>query len=179
MEIAKKCKISKSSAHCILERASGRGRLAGKREKVGRPRKVNSRSLPLLKRHMLKLRTQDSNLTVKQLVKASGLSFTSASLQTYSRCLNDMGFRFLQALKKGLLREKDRTCRLNYMHGKCCRTNDSGRRGEGGKGRSSKQFWPRLQIVLQIETPINQYGGGEGTLWTIKIADLQGVPLNL
>ena len=54
------------------------------------------------------------NFTLKQLVNESGLSFQLASERTFSRCLNENGFFFLQARKKGVLHEKDKKQRLKY-----------------------------------------------------------------
>ena len=64
--------------------------------------------------NLLQLRKQKFNLTVKQLVEYSGLNLRSASRRTYSRCLNNMGFRFLQARKKGLLNDKHIKSRVRY-----------------------------------------------------------------
>ena len=66
------------------------------------------------KRNLLQLRKQKFNVTVKQLVEYNGLNLRSASRRTYSRCLNNMGFRFLQARKKGLLNDKHIKSRVRY-----------------------------------------------------------------
>ena len=47
-------------------------------------------------------------------MKESGLSLQMASRRTFSRHLNLLGYRFLQARKKGLLTEKDRKRRLSF-----------------------------------------------------------------
>ena len=68
----------------------------------------------LLKRNLLKLRRQGLAYTVRRLVSYSGLSLENASIRSYSRCLNEMGFWFLQSRKKGLLKESDKKERLHY-----------------------------------------------------------------
>jgi len=54
------------------------------------------------------------NFTVKQLVKESRFSFQLACERTYSHCLNDNGYYFLQTRKKGMLSEKDKRKRFKY-----------------------------------------------------------------
>ena len=119
-EIAKKCRISKSSAERICkdkrpERKNNHGLRAG------RPRKVNDRSLRVLLRCFEKLRRSNVNITVKALVEESGLGVKMASRRTFSRWLNKNGYGFFQARKKGLLSETDRKKRVAYArHMKRC-----------------------------------------------------------
>ena len=74
--------------------------------KTGQPRKISPRVGRMLQRNLLKMRNEGLAVTVKKLVEYSGLSLQTASVRTYSRYLNDVGFFFLQARKKGLLTEK-------------------------------------------------------------------------
>ena len=47
-------------------------------------------------------------------MRESGLSFQLASRRTFSRHLNSMGYKFLQARKKGLLTDNDKKRRLRF-----------------------------------------------------------------
>ena len=58
-------------------------------------------------------RRTNVNFTVKTLVQESGLTGL-ASIRTFSDFLNKNGYYFLQARKKGLLKEKDTKARLRY-----------------------------------------------------------------
>ena len=60
------------------------------------------------------MRTTNVTFTVKQLVKESGFTFQLASERTFSSCLNENGYYFLQARKKGMLNEEDKTQRFKY-----------------------------------------------------------------
>ena len=83
------------------------------KKKGGRPRKVNKRGIRTLLRTIQKIRRDKVNFTVKQLTENAGLSHL-ASRRTFSRYLNENGFKFLQSRKKGLLSAKDRSLRLKY-----------------------------------------------------------------
>ena len=113
-DIAKKCLISKSSVERIYKESLRDQKLPTKRTKVGRPRKVNERSVRRLIRCLKQSRKKNINVTVKALVEESGLTLKMASRRTFSRRLNEEGYGFLQARKKGLLNDKDRKLRMKY-----------------------------------------------------------------
>ena len=111
--IADKCGISKTSARQI----SGHLLVNAKNHsqpKRGRPRKISERDKRVLLRTLKRMRSRNVNFTVKQLVKASGFTFQVAHERTFSCCLNENGYFFLQARKKGILYEKDKKQRLKY-----------------------------------------------------------------
>ena len=64
-------------------------------------------------RSIKKLRRKNVNFTIKQLAEAAGINHL-ASRRTFSRYLNEQGYKFLQTRKKGLLSDKDRRKRLQY-----------------------------------------------------------------
>lgn len=114
-KIAEKCDISTSSAERICKESFSkerRNRITS--QKIGRPRKISLRVERTLKRDLLKMRNEGLAVSVKKLIEYSGLDFQTASVRTFSRCLNDMGFWFLQARKKGLLKERNKKLRLQY-----------------------------------------------------------------
>ena len=113
-KIAEKCHISISSAQRICKETFCTRKKPCRTRKSGRPRKISHRMKRLLKRNLLKLRRQGLTVTVRRLVSYSGLSLENASIRLYSRCLNEMGFCFLQSRKKGLLKESDKKERLHY-----------------------------------------------------------------
>lgn len=113
-KIAEKCNISKSSAERICKGYLRPRRNQAYSRKTGRPRKISLRMKRALQRNLLKMRKDGLEVTVKKLVTYSGLSLQTATVRTYSRCLNEMGFWFLQSRKKGLLKESDKKGRLQY-----------------------------------------------------------------
>lgn len=60
------------------------------------------------------MRTMNVNFTMKQLVTESGFTFQLAREKTFSCCLNENAYYFLQAQKKGMLNEKDKRQRFKY-----------------------------------------------------------------
>lgn len=62
----------------------------------------------------MELRANNGHATVKSIVEKSGLSFEMASRRTFSRYLNENGYGYLQARKKGLLSENDRKLRIRF-----------------------------------------------------------------
>ena len=107
-DIAKKCKISKSSSHRTCNMAINKPENAKKCKKKGRPRKLNSRNVRSLIRMLKALRLREPNVSVESLVIETGLSLDSVSRRTFSHILNQNGYDFLQRRKKGILSETDR-----------------------------------------------------------------------
>ena len=111
-EIAKLCKISKTSSHRICKMD-----IKGKRKcsrKKGRPRKLNARNVRSLIRTLRILRMREPNVSVRTLMTESGLSLAKVSRRTCSRILNENGYGFLQRRKKGILSDNDRKLRKRF-----------------------------------------------------------------
>ena len=117
-DIARACGISKSSTAriCYPNCLPSDKNPSTSYSKGGRPRKVSERSVRKLLRALKELRTKNVHITVRSLVESSGLSFDMASRRTFSRYLNENGYEYLQARKKGLLSEKDRKLRVQFAH---------------------------------------------------------------
>ena len=84
-----------------------------KKKKGVHPRNFDERGIRTLIRSIIKLRRKNVNFTIKQLAEAAGISHL-ASRRTFSRYLNEQGYKFLQTRKKGLLNAKDRRMQLHY-----------------------------------------------------------------
>lgn len=113
--IAHDCGISKSCVQRICsDELPGSATESRSCKKTGRPRHVSQRDLRTLIRTMKRLRKNNVHMTVKGLVEESGLSFQSASRRTYSRCLNQLGYSYFSARRKGILSEKDKKVRLQF-----------------------------------------------------------------
>ena len=63
---------------------------------MGRPRKINERDGRALIRGLQRLRAKGASISVKRIVKESGLSFELAHRRTFSRFLNEKGYGFFQ-----------------------------------------------------------------------------------
>lgn len=82
--------------------------------KGGVKRKVSHRSVRKLILALMELRANNGHATVKSIVEKSGLSFEMASRRMFSRYLNENGYGYLQARKKGLLSENDIKLRIEF-----------------------------------------------------------------
>ena len=54
------------------------------------------------------------HVTVRSLVEESGLSFEVATRRTYSRYLNELGYFYFSARRKGILSDNDKKVRLQF-----------------------------------------------------------------
>ena len=116
--IAQECGISKSAAFRVckfstLQRNTSRVQGGVMKRNPGRPRKVDERSVGVLILNLKNSRKINANVTVNSIVRNSGLS-VFASRRTFSWVLNEEGYKFCQARKKGLATEKDRRLRRKY-----------------------------------------------------------------
>jgi hypothetical protein len=116
--------MSKSSAHRIWKKNDSlRQRLIGAgsrfecREPCGKPGpkpKLNTRDKRMLLRTLHMMRKNQREITVISLVKEAGLDPTLVHRRTFTKYLNALGFKFLQARKKGLLSDEDKKKRFRY-----------------------------------------------------------------
>ena len=103
--------LPKTKVHSVCCRRKVKPQKQPDKKKGRRPRKVNKRGIRALTRPIDKVHIDNVDFTVKQLTVNAGISHL-ASRGTFSRYLNENGFKFLQSRKKGLLSTKDRSLRL-------------------------------------------------------------------
>ena len=115
-EIARECGISKSSVAriCHQNPPKSKTNTSSSTSKGGVKRKISHHSVRKLIRALMELRTKNRHATVKSIVERSGLSFEVASRRMFSRYLNENGYRYLHARKKGLFSENDRKLRIRF-----------------------------------------------------------------
>ena len=125
-KIAAMTGMSKSSAHRIWHK---RNTLRGMsdnidernaRRKPGPKARLDLRDKRMLLRTFQKMRKNKRHITVMSFVKEAGLDPTRLHRRTYTKYLHGMGFKFLQARKKGLLSEADK--KVRYQHACYIRT---------------------------------------------------------
>ena len=87
-------------------------RSANNRVSGGRPRILSNTDVRHILRNVIKLRQILPNWTAKRLMVEAGIR--NVSVRTVRRVLNAMGHFYLQALKKGLMSEKDREKRVKF-----------------------------------------------------------------
>ena len=113
-EIAKLCKISKSSSQRICEEPVNKTQSNRVCKKTGRPRKLDERNMRALIRTLKTLRLREPNVSVRSLLIECGLDSNVASRRTVSRILNEHGYGFLQRRKKGILSDRDKKIRRKF-----------------------------------------------------------------
>jgi predicted DNA-binding protein YlxM (UPF0122 family) len=122
--IAAMSNMSKSSVHRICQKGSNLCGLSNAdvevaqshkhRRKPGPKLKLSARDKRVLLRTLHIMRKNKRHITVMSLVKEAGLDPTLLHRRTYTKYLNAMGFKFLEARKKGLLSDKDKKIRFQY-----------------------------------------------------------------
>lgn len=107
-KIAKACNVSRATVWRISKLDMNMNKCEKTRkEKRGRPRKLNDRLERKLRRSIQTLREREGNFTIKRLMENSCISRNDVSESTISRFLNREGYYYLQARKKGLLTKTD------------------------------------------------------------------------
>lgn len=97
------------------------------------------------------MQSRNLNITVKNVIEKSGLSLEMASRRTFSRYLNEEGYSYLQARKKGLLSENDRKQRLRFL------------REMRRKVRENPDFWTNeVAFFLDAVSFVHKYNPQSG-----------------
>ena len=106
-EIMEKCGLSRSTVYRILPglKTKQRSRALDKNKLPGR--KLSARQERLLLRHIITLREEDGNFTVKRLMQRTGLKRREFSCRTVQRFLHSNGYRYSNSRKKGVLLKTD------------------------------------------------------------------------
>ena len=112
-ELVRETGVSRSQIYNIWRESTGSGREQKNLRSVsGRPRKLSVRDRRKIVRLVKTLRGQEPNWTVKRMMARADLK--DVSRRTVSRFLNEKGYSYLQARKKGLLSECDKKTRLKF-----------------------------------------------------------------
>jgi transposase len=117
-EIAKKAKVSKSTVARYLRTPKHTVQKKYKIRNVGRPKALSPRDVRLLKRSITPLRKINPNFTLKELIRFSGLQCSGVSYSTFYRQMHSVGFKFLNARRKGILYRRD--CGKRYKFARKC-----------------------------------------------------------
>ena len=112
-EIARKLKITRSCVYKYKKRGIFESKKR-KGHKGGRPKKLDERDRRNLVRCLKSLREREGTFTSKRLAKDAGIDTKTVSMRTVRRAMNDAGYNYLQARKKGILRKTDLKKRLSF-----------------------------------------------------------------
>ena len=112
-KIAIMCKISKSSAKRLCEEPLETYQNK-KRMKPGRKRLLSKRDERCIKRALERMRKENVNFTIMELVNAAGIPYNQASYNTFVRILHAMGYACRPTRRKGILTDKDKKKRLQF-----------------------------------------------------------------
>ena len=112
-KVADLCNVSRSSVLRIAQehRESKRSQ---KTSRKGRPRKLSERQKRLIVRSLLTLRNEEGSYSASRIMEQAGITQAEVSVRTVTRFLNETGYFYLQARKKGLLRKSDLKKRLSF-----------------------------------------------------------------
>ena len=113
-KIADHCGISRSSVFRIAQEGRVNKRSLRPASRRGRPRKLTERQKRLITRSIVTLRTEEGNFSAARIMKQAGINNSEVSVRTVTRFLNEKGYYYLQARKKGLLKRDDLKTRLSF-----------------------------------------------------------------
>ena len=105
-QISLKCGVSKSTVFRVCSKKE-RKEWKNTGVRMGRPKRLDERAQRLLLRTFIRLGKENINLSIKHLLVQCGLNAVSVHQRTISRYLNQFGYKYLQARKKGVLTEND------------------------------------------------------------------------
>ena len=107
-KIADLCGISRSSVYRIAQEGRVNKRSLRPASRRGRLRKLTERQKRLITRSIVTLRTGKGNFSAARIMKQAGINNSEVSVQSpVTRFLNEKGYYYLQARKKGLLKRDD------------------------------------------------------------------------
>ena len=106
-KVAELCDVSRESVVRISRknRDTQLLRLSRRSDNTARPLKVTSRQIRLLVRSLKSLRIEQGNFTAKRIMEEAGICESEISVRSVKRYLNELGYFYLQARKKGLMRK--------------------------------------------------------------------------
>ena len=108
-EIAKKCRISRTSAIQYSRAPSNQTKNNMKTNcRQGRPRKLSEMDIRHLVCSLHQLRAITPNFTIKKLVEFAGMNFKDIHYRTYARALHEENYGYRQTRKKGVISQKNR-----------------------------------------------------------------------
>lgn len=113
-QIADLCEISPSSVIRITRESFNKDSKKLPRIKTGRPRKLCARTERKIVRTLKMLRRTRGNFTAKDIMVECGMTEEDISVRSVQRFLNQQGYRFLQARKKGLMKRTDLRQRVTF-----------------------------------------------------------------
>ena len=113
-QIAEMCAISPSSVIRITRESFQKGRGNRTRRRSGRPRKLCARTQRKLLRNLKLLRRRRGNFSAHDVMVECGITENDISIRSVQRFLNEQGYRFLQARKKGLMKSTDLMQRVTF-----------------------------------------------------------------
>ena len=113
-EVAKTCSISPASVVRINREPVRNIGTAHRVSNAGRKPKLKERQKRGLLRAVKHLRNINANFTVREVMAECHINESDVSVRTVQRFLNSKGYFYLQARKKGLLRQTDLKARLQF-----------------------------------------------------------------
>ena len=113
-KVAHLCGVSRSSVFRIAQEGGVNKPSLRPASRKGRPRKLTERQKRLITRSILMLRTEEGNFSAARIMEHAGIDNSEVSVRTVTRFLNEKGYYYLQARKKGLLKRGDLKTRLSF-----------------------------------------------------------------
>ena len=113
-KVAEKCDVSRGSVIRIAKEKAGKRCLNKTKGNRGRPRKLTTRQARMVLRSIRRLRNEEGSFSAKRVMEVAGITQAEISVRTVTRFLNGHGYFYLQARKKGLMKEDDLKKRVKF-----------------------------------------------------------------
>ena len=113
-KVAELCGVSRSSVFRIAQEGGVNKCPLRPASRKGRPRKLTERQKRLIIKSIVTLRTEEGNFSAARIMEQAGIDNFEVPVRTVTRFLNEKGYYYLQARKKGLLKREDLKTRLSF-----------------------------------------------------------------
>ena len=113
-KLADLCGVSCNSVFRIAQEGGANKRSLRPASRKGHLRKLTERQKHLITRSIVMLRTKEGNFSAARIMEQAGIDNSEFSVRTVTRFLNEKGYYYIQARKKGLLKRDDLKTRLPF-----------------------------------------------------------------
>ena len=160
-QVAEMCGISIATVSRITRKDIKDRTIQISSKRTGRPRKIDERSERQIVRAVKRLRRINGNFRVKDIMRDCNISETDVNIRTVQRVLNRNGFYFLQARKKGLMRNSDLRKRLQFAR-------KIKRKGDPNFWKADIMFYFDGAAFAHKTNPMEQARAPRGRIWRKK-----------
>jgi len=159
-KISKKCNVSRATVYRYKKRELSAQKTTKRlgENRGGRPPKLQARDERKLLRALKFLRKEEGRFSSARIMEVAGITHVQVSVRTVRRFLNKHGYYYLQARRKGLLKETDLRQRVKFV--------------KNMKKQCSRDVWKK-HVAFYLDgvsfyhkvNPADQARAAQGRIW--------------